>query len=306
MAQVLRLDDGFDRGRFEGAACALGVFDGVHRGHQALIEGMVASARAEGGPAIVMTFDVDPDERFVPGFKKLMANDRRIAALAALDVDAVAVLPFTDRLARQDPQAFLERTFGNAQVGSMHVGRGFRFGHRAAGTVADLRLWADKAGTAVYDYELEERGGEPVTSTRIRAALAAGDVRAAADLLGRPYALTGEVAHGRGEGAGFGIRTANLRVPEGLCAVGEGVYAGQALVEGQRCKAAINVGLPRTFEGRAQDNVEAHLLDFEGDLYGKPLELRFVEFLRPQRTFASTEELVSTITADIERVRAGQ
>lgn len=302
MGQVHRLDPGFDRGLFEDAACAFGVFDGVHRGHQAIIEGMMATARAEQAPAVVLTFDIDPDEAFDRGLKKLMPNDVRIAALAASGSE-VAVLPFTERLSQLDPQSFLERTFGNVRVGSLHVGRDFRFGHKAAGTVADLRMWADKAGTAVYAYELEAQGGEPITSTRIRHALARGDVAEAADLLGRPYVLAATVAHGRGEGAGFGIRTANLSVPDELRVVGDGVYGGYAVVGGERYKAAINVGIPRTFEGRAQDNVEAHLLGFEGDLYGQPLELEFVEWLRPQRSFDSTEELVATITANIDWVR---
>ncbi len=303
MAQVHRIGPGFDPALFEDAACAFGVFDGVHRGHRAIIEGMVATARAEGASAVVMTFDVDPDEAFAPGFRKLMANEARIEALAASGADAVVVLPFTERLSRLDPQSFLERTFGNVRLGSMHVGRDFRFGHGARGTVADLRMWADKAGTAVYAYELEEQGGQPITSTRIRAALAAGDVAEAAALLGRPYSLAATVTHGRGEGAGFGIRTANLQVPDELRAVGDGVYAGYALVGGQRYKAAINVGVPCTFEGQAKDNIEAHLLGFEGDLYGRPLVLDFVEWLRPQRAFASTEELVATISGNIEWVR---
>lgn len=303
MAQVSKLDGGFDRSLFEDAACAFGVFDGVHLGHQAIIEGMVRTARADGGSAVVMTFDIDPDEVFVPGFKKLMPNEARIEALATSGADAVVVLPFTERLRSLDPQSFLERTFGNTMLGSMHVGRDFRFGCKASGTVDDLRLWADKSGAAVYAYELEEQDGSPITSTRIRAALAAGDVATAAALLGRPYALTAQVDHGRGEGAGFGIRTANLRVPDDLCAVGEGVYAGYALVDGARYKAAVNVGLARTFEEAARDNLEAHLLDFEGDLYGKPLDVQFVEWLRPQRTFGSTDELVATITANIDWVR---
>lgn len=303
MAQVLRFDDGFDRDLFEDAACAFGVFDGMHLGHQAIIEGMVRSARLEGGPAVAMTFDIDPDEVFAPSLKKLMPNDERIAALAASGADMVVVLPFTERLARLDAQSFLERTFGNAMLGSMHVGRDFRFGHRAAGTVEDLRLWADKSGAAIYGYELEEQGGLPITSTRIRAELAEGHVAEAACLLGRPYALAGKVGHGRGDGAGFGIRTANLQVPEGLCAVGDGVYACYALVDGQRYKAAVNVGVPLTFEGQAKDNVEAHLLGFEGDLYGCDLGLEFVEWLRPMRAFESTEDLVSTIQGNIDWVR---
>lgn len=304
MAQVFEFDDGFDRTVLEDAACAFGVFDGVHLGHQAIIAGTVRMAGLDGAPSVIITFDRDPDEVFVPGFKKLMANEARIRALAALDVDAVVVLPFTERLSRLDAPSFLERTFGNVIVGSMNVGRDFRFGHKALGTVDDLRLWGDRTGTAVYAYELETLDDVPITSTRIRKALAGGDVRAAAELLGRPYEVEAPVAHGRGEGADFGIRTANLRLPDDLCAVADGVYAAYALVDGKRYKAAVNVGVPLTFEGRAVDNVEAHLLDFSGDLYGKALTLEFMEWLRPMQRFDSEEQLVATITANIDWVRS--
>lgn len=303
MALVYEFDDGFDREVFEDAACAFGVFDGVHLGHQAIIGGTERTAQLDGCRSVIITFDRDPDELFVPGFKKLMPNAARIEALAALGADAVVVLPFTERLSKLDAPSFLERTFGRITVGSMHVGRDFRFGHKARGTVADLRMWGDRTGTSVYAYELETAGERPITSTRIRAALAEGRVRDAADLLGRRWALEGVVAHGRGEGEGFGIRTANLVVPEQLCAVADGVYAAYALVDGARYKAAVNVGIPMTFEGRARSNVEAHLLDFEGDLYGKPLALEFVEWLRPMQRFGSDEELIATITGNIDWVR---
>lgn len=305
MAVTYELPAGSDQELFEDAAVALGVFDGVHRGHQALIEGMVRTARATGGRAVVLTFDRDPDERFGgPGFKKLMGDDARIRALDALGADEVVVAPFTDRLASLDPAAFLERAFGNRIVGSVHVGQGFRFGRGAVGNASDLRLWADRSGADVLVYDLEQEGGEPISSTRIRALLAEGDVAGAAALLGRPYELEGVVQRGRGEGADFGIRTANLSVLDGLLAVADGVYAGYALVDGERYKAAVNVGIPPTFQGEATDNVEAHLLGFDGDLYGKPIAVQLVERLRPMRAFGSTDELVATITSDIERVRA--
>lgn len=304
---VIPFDPSFDRGLFEGSACAFGVFDGVHAGHRFLIENMVDAAVREGGRSVVITFDRDPDELFGgDGFRKLMSNERRIATLANLGVDAVVVLPFDRKLAAVDALAFLERTFGVDAPASMHVGSDFHFGARAAGDVGTLRFWADRSGTEVFAYGLETRDGLPVTSTRIRKLLAEPDgdsVERANALLTEPFAICGTIERGRGDGRDFGIRTANMRVPDELLAVAEGVYAAEAVVEGRRYPAAVNVGVALTFEDESTANIEAHLLDFDQEVYGQPMELRFLHFLRPMRRFGSTEELIATITADIARTR---
>lgn len=152
-------------------------------------------------------------------------------------------------------------------------------------------------------HELLADDGAPVTATRIRGLLGAGRVAEAAELLGRPYALAGTVEPGRGEGRAFGIRTANLRVPDGLRAVGDGVYACWAVVGGQRYRAAVNVGVAATFADASTATVEAHLLDFDQDVYGQSMTVEFVEWLRPMRVFADADELVATITANIQWVR---
>ncbi|MDE8703123.1 riboflavin biosynthesis protein RibF [Adlercreutzia equolifaciens] len=305
MATVIsRADEAFDGKVLDGAAVAFGVFDGVHEGHRFIIGEAVNAAREQGRPSAVITFDIDPDELFRPDrLKKLMTNEARIAKLAEQDVDAVVVLPFSREFAAQSPDAFLERCFGGGVPSSIHIGSDFHFGARAMGNVEDLRSWGERFGMAVHGHELVAEGGVPVTSTRIRGLLQEGKVREAAELLGRPYALSGTVRPGRGEGHDFGFATANLEVEPMLLAIGEGVYACYATVEGARYKAAVNIGVPATFADRSQCNVEVHILDFDQDIYGQPIEVEFIEWLRPMRAFDSTEELIATVMGNIQWAR---
>ena len=304
---VHRFDGAFDRSLFAGASCAFGVFDGVHKGHRFIIESARAHGARQGVPSVVITFDRDPDEVFAKeGFRKLMDDERRIAALAATGVDHVVVLPFGRALASLEPLAFLERTFAQDPPGSLHVGRDLRFGAGARGDVGTLRFWGERTGTEVLAYELETFDDEPITSTRIRRLLAdpgEGRLEEANALLTQPFSVVGTIERGRGDGREFGIRTANMVVDELLLPLAEGVYASEALVDGVRYRAAVNVGVALTFEDATTANVEAHLLDFDQEIYGQRLELRFHQFLRPMRRFASTEELIATITADIARTR---
>ncbi len=306
-SSVLSYDASFDRALFEGASCAFGVFDGVHRGHRFIIGNAIDRARRDGCRSVIITFDRDPDELFAGGsFRKLMSNEHRISVLARLGADAVVVLPFDERLESLEALAFLERTFAMDAPSSMHVGRDFRFGAKAAGDVVTLRFWAERTGTEVLAYELETFGGAPITSTRIRRLLAdpgEGRLEEAEALLTRPFSVRGTIEHGRGDGRDFGIRTANMSVPPQLLPLAEGVYAAEAVVEGKRYAAAVNVGVALTFEDASTANVEAHLLDFDQEAYGQPMELRFLRFLRPMRRFESIEELIAIITADIARTR---
>lgn len=305
MAQIFRKGSGdAAKEALAGACCAFGVFDGVHEGHRFIIGAAADAARERGARSAVITFDVDPDELFRPDeLRKLMTNDGRVEALAALPVDAVVVLPFTPEFAALAPEAFLDRFLGPATPAELHVGADFRFGVRGTGTVADLAAWGAPRGMAAVGHELLADDGAPVTATRIRGLLGAGRVAEAAELLGRPYAVTGTVEPGRGEGRDFGIRTANLRVPDGLRAVGDGVYACWAHVGGRRYRAAVNVGVAATFADAATATVEAHLLDFDQDVYGQPMTIEFVEWLRPMRAFDSVDELVATVTDNIRWVR---
>lgn len=299
---LINVNDSFDSSVFNGASCAFGVFDGLHEGHRYLIEQACATA-AQGQRSLVLTFDIDPDEVFHPErLRKLMSNDRRLNALMRTGVDDVVVLPFIPEWYSMDPLDFLEELFGENAPAYLHVGEDFRFGARAAGTVQTLDDWGIAAGCNIRAHHLLSSDGKPITATRIRLLLADGHVKDAAALLGRPYRMIGTVVKGRGEGAALGFATANMNVPDRDRVVGDGVYAAYARVCGQTCKAAVSVGVAPTFEN-ATANIEAHLLDFDGDIVGKELGLDFVKFLRPMMKFDSADELVATVKGNIDWVR---
>ena len=223
--------------------------------------------------------------------------------LASTGVDAVCVLPFTREFAASSPAEFLAQTFDGTPPAYLHVGFDFKFGARACGTVDDLDAWGLAGGTKVRAHGLKSDDGAPITATRIRLLLAAGDIEEANRLLGRPYFMTGIVEPGRGEGADLGFCTANLEVPDQLRPLGDGVYAAWAEVGGARYKAAVNVGVAATFADRATATCEAHLLDFSGDLYGKPVKVEFLHWLRPMRAFDDVDELIATVKGNIAWVR---
>lgn len=306
MAATYKLCECRKRCMLDGAVCAFGVFDGVHVGHQFIIGEAVAQARREGRRTAVVTFDRDPDELFAgEALRKLMTNEQRIGALAALNgVDVVVTMPFSREFASLSPVDFLEEDFGAGNMpAALHVGTDFRFGARAAGTVEELRSWGAARGMQVVAHDLLTKDGAAVTSTRIRALLAKGEIETANALLGHPYSVIGEVQAGRGEGADMGFATANLHVPDPMRVLGEGVYAAYAMIDGVRYKAAVSVGVSPTFAEQTSANMEVHVLDFAGDLYGKPIEVQFTHWLRPMITFDSTDELIATVMGNIQWVR---
>lgn len=289
------------------AAIAIGAFDGLHTGHRELIARTVADARGRGCAAYAVTFDPDPD--VVLGgdpVAHLLPMAERLRALAATGVDGVIVVPFTRELAALDHAAFFERVlFPVCRVCSIHVGSDFRLGAGGASTVEVIRAWCAPRGIDVTGHELVRDDGAPISATRIRGLLAAGDVVAAAHELGRRFAVRGIVSKGRHEGSDMGFPTANIVVPAGLQMPADGVYAGLALTEGWVWPAAINVGVPPTFADRpGVAALEANLIGFSGELYGTTCALAFDRRLRPSRVFDSTEELISTVLGNIAEVRA--
>lgn len=183
---IYYLEHGHDSSLFENASCAMGVFDGLHVGHQYLLGCARRSAEECGGKSIALTFSIDPDELFAPhALKKLSSNEERIALLERSGVDAVAVLPFDREFAALSPVDFLAWTFGTNSPNSIHVGRGFRFGAKAKGSAELMRVWGEQRGTVVVEHELIARDGLPVSATRIRGLLSKGDVAAAERLSGR-------------------------------------------------------------------------------------------------------------------------
>lgn len=297
-------DESFDPAVFAGASCAFGVFDGLHAGHRYLLAQTCEVAQAEGIRSIALTFDIDPDEVFHPNrLKKLMRNTDRIDALAASGVDDVVILPFTESLFSLTPEAFLAKTFSSGAPAHLHVGENFRFGAKAAGTVETLEKWAAGIDCKIHAHSLVSADGEPITATRIRLLLLDCKVEEAARLLGHPYTLHEKVQRGRGEGTAFGFATANLRVKPHDRVLGEGVYAAWATIDDKRYKAAVSVGVSPTFEATASADVEAHILDFEGDLIDRTIALEFAKFLRPMIKFDSTDELIATVMSNIEWIR---
>ena len=296
-------DESFDRGVLAGASCAFGVFDGLHTGHQYLIDQAVAT-RPAGKRAIAITFDIDPDEVFHPDrLKKLMRNADRLAALEASGVDDVVIISFNEQFYTKSAEEFLETAFPKGVPAHMHVGEDFRFGARAAGTVATLQEWGSRVGCEIHPHHLVSADGAPITATRIRLLLLDCKLDEANRLLGHPYSLRETVQRGRGEGTDMGFATANLQVKPHDRVLGEGVYAAYATVAGVRYKAAVSVGVSPTFEATSTANIEVHILDFSGDLVGQDVTIEFIKYLRPMIKFDSTEELIATVTSNIQWVR---
>ncbi|MBN2822795.1 MAG: hypothetical protein JXR33_06350, partial [Coriobacteriia bacterium] len=243
------------------AAIAIGVFDGVHLGHQTLVKDTIRIARELGSLSAVVTFDRDPDRVVSPdsAAPQLLELEDKLACLAELGPDIILMVPFDVALASMSPERFLhEVLLASFEPVAAVVGFDFRFGNRAQGDVGVLEGFGAKHGFSVYAHELITVDAEAVTSTRIRAAVRDGDVTLAARLLARPHRVCGRVVHGRGEGTSLHVPTANLAVHHQAAIPAYGVYAGFAVIEGLRVPAAISVGVPPTFPA-AHDILEAHL-----------------------------------------------
>ena len=288
------------RGVANGATVTIGVFDGVHRGHQALIAHAVERARVARRTAVVVTFDPNPLEVLRPeqAPTRLTSITRRCELIAALEVDDVEVLPFTAELAAMSAQDFTTQVLlQRLDAREVVIGEGFRFGHRAQGSADTLRT----AGLHVFEYGLVGEGA-PVSSTRIRAAVAQGDVGAAAVMLGRPTEVDGIVVQGQQRGRQLGYPTANVAHHDRAAVPADGVYAGRTEVAGRIHRAAISVGSNPTFDGTHR-TVEAYLLDFDEDIYDQQVRVEFVQRLRGMQAFAGAAELIETMRDDVVRTR---
>lgn len=294
----------FDHEEIRGGFVAIGNFDGVHRGHRRMAETLVQRARAGDVAAVVLTFDPHPIELLRPGQvpPRLSTLNRKTELLTAIGVDFVVAYPTDRELLSLTPAEFFEQ-FIRARLDARGLveGPNFFFGKDRAGNIETLRTMCDAAGLSLDVVQPVTHHEELVSSSVIRRAVAEGDVRAAADLLGHAYQISGIVGTGDGRGRTLGFPTANLtEVPTLL--PGDGVYATHAIVGGAAHKAAVNIGPNPTFGGDAQ-KVEAHLLDHTGDLYAQPLALVFKERIRDVQTFAGVDELKRQLQADIEQVR---
>lgn len=287
------------------SAVAIGVFDGVHRGHQALIGDAVAAARQAGEASCVLTFDRDPESVVCPerAAAQLTTFDDRIRLISDLGPDYIVVIPFDRQVAEMSPERFCaEVLLGAMEPSSIYVGYDFRFGAHAAGTAYTMVEFGVRHGFRVHEHPLLQIDGAPVTSTRIRQAIAQGEVATAAQLLGRPHRLHGTVIRGKQLGRTIGFPTANVAVEQGFAMPKTGGYAGWVAVDGQRYMTAMSVGEPPMFPG-ATWSLEAHLLDFEGDLYGKQVMVEFVDWLYPLVKWDSVEQLIAVISEYVVRAR---
>jgi len=287
-----------------GAVAAIGAFDGVHRGHQALLRGVVGRAAEVGARSVCVTFDPDPERVLRPERAPLAlcSVEERTRLVQALGVAETYVWPFTTTVARMSPEDFVSALCTQYPLVEVWVGTNFAFGRGRSGTVDTLTALGRLHGFAVQVMTPVIDGGRPVSSTRIRGLLADGDVSEAAHLLGRYYELAGKVIGGAKRGHQLGFPTANLLPPAGQVLPAQGVYAGHAVVDGQLHPAVANVGSRPTF-GEEQPLIEVHLMDFEGDIYGQRLEFAFVERVRAVQRFASLDELRLQIGRDIDRAR---
>lgn len=297
-----------DAGVLSRCACAIaiGAFDGVHRGHRHLIERMVADAHGRGIAAVAVTFDPDPDVvvSASPAPKLMLVSDR-LRLLASSGVDAVCVVPFDSALAAMDHEAFFTHVLLPVlDIRTVHVGSNFCLGYRGASNVNVIRDWARERGIEVFGHELVCEDGDVVSATRIRSLIASGFMEMATAELGRTYVVRGRVARGRGEGHKMGFPTANVVITPGILAPQEGVYAGFACIGEEAWPAAINVGLPPTFQddpGSAK--LEANIVGFSADIYEREIALSFTKQLRRSRPFDSLEELIATVEGNIQDVR---
>ncbi|MGY1725281.1 bifunctional riboflavin kinase/FAD synthetase [Blastococcus sp. SYSU DS0533] len=294
----------------------VGMYDGVHRGHQKLIGAAVARARAMRRPCLLLTFDPHPAEVVRPGSHPaiLTSLDRKAELVAELGVDAMCVLPFTAEFMKLPPETFTHTVLvERLHAAQVVVGENFTYGHRAAGTVASLAAEGRRFGFAVEGVPLaqdaSEDGEVTISSTYVRACVAAGDLVPAARALGRPHRVDGVVVRGDRRGRDLGYPTANVETPPYTAIPADGVYAGHLVTRDprsgasrERFPAAISVGTNPTFQG-SRRTVEAYVLDYDGDLYGEHVGVEFAHRLRPMAAFPDVEGLLAAMAKDVEDTR---
>jgi riboflavin kinase/FMN adenylyltransferase len=266
---------------------------------------MKQSARQHGYSTAVITFHPRPQAVLAPHKLSLdlITPDEKIRLLRQMGIDLAAVLPFTPELARVSATEFVQHLVARLHMRQLWVGAGFTLGRSREGDTPFLTRMGQATGFEVHVVEPVICDGEPVSSTRIRHALGRGEIRQVTRLLGRHHALTGPVVHGAQRGRQLGFPTANIALPAHLVVPPNGVYACFACVGDLHRPAVANVGIRPTFTGQEERTIEAHLLDFDGDLYGQVARLELVEYLRAERRFDNPAALVRQIKADIEESR---
>ena len=283
----------------------IGVFDGVHRGHQQIIGRAVQRARDTDQPAVVLTFHPHPSEVVRPGSHPAVLTPlgRKADLLEQLGVDVVCVLPFTTEFSRLDAAEFVHLVLvEHLHAAAVVVGENFRFGHKAAGDLSTLRTLGRTFGFSTEEVPLLRDDDVTLSSTFVRSSIDAGEVDRAAQALGRPHRIDGIVVRGAGRGRQLGYPTANVHSDRHVAVPADGIYAGWAVLRGQRLPAAISVGTNPTFEGKDR-TVEAYILDFDEDIYGVELGVEFVRRIRGMEKFDRIQDLVEQMGRDVEQAR---
>jgi riboflavin kinase/FMN adenylyltransferase len=290
------------------SAVAIGVFDGLHLGHQAILERALQRSRTGPVRTVVLSFDPHPDVVLGRGAfhapAPLTPIPEKRARLRAMGVHQLEILPFTRELAALEPETFIDRHVMPHRPISLVMGQDFALGRGRSGHVERLRAIGATSGFEVEAVPLLELDGAPVSSSRIRALLGEGRVAAAARLLGRRYDLAGTVVTGHGVGRTLGVPTANLRLHHEKMLPADGVYAAWVHLprDAEPHAAAVSIGMRPTFEGTVRV-LEAHLLDWHGELVGVEIQVEFVDWVRPQQKFAGAEALTAAMAADVAQVQ---
>jgi riboflavin kinase/FMN adenylyltransferase len=288
-----------------GAALAVGNFDGVHRGHQALLERALVEGRKRGRPAGAIVFEPHPREFFLPREPhfRLTPIEEKLEIFAGLGLDVAVIIPFDAALAKLEADDFIARVLvGALAISHIVIGYDFFFGRNRTGTPETMRAAGEKFGFGVTIVEPVAEAGEPFSSSAIRVKLAQGDVTGAAHDLGRPWRATGRIIAGAQRGQGLGFPTANIPLARGT-ALAHGIYAVRAYLEGKRLDGAAYLGTRPTFDN-GRPVLEVFLFDFAGELYGREVTVEFIAHIRDDRRFDSAEALIAQMHADCEQARA--
>ncbi|MEB3101115.1 bifunctional riboflavin kinase/FAD synthetase [Ferviditalea candida] len=282
----------------------IGYFDGVHLGHQALINRTKELARLRNLPSSIMTFHPHPREVLghVKNARYITPFNEKLKQFERLDVDHTFILTFDDVLSKLSPEAFIDQVLIPLRVDSVVVGFNFTFGHLGKGTTDLLRDYAGERFdvSVVRPVHLDD---VRVSSTLIREQLHSGHMQTVRDLLGRPYHVTGNVVQGEGRGHTIGIPTANLKLDAPYALPPNGVYAVRVILEGSVYQGVLNIGRKPTFHESFQTSLEVHIFDFSRTIYGQRLDIEFQAFLREERKFASPGQLVEQIRRDMEQAK---
>lgn len=292
--------------RLNGAYVTIGNFDGVHLGHRYIFEKLTREAHADGHPAVVITFEPHPKMIIHPErkpFYLITSLTEKIDLLGQQGLDALVLIPFSMDFAKMTAENFIRRIlWDKLRLTKILIGHDYTFGQGKEGNEAFLKVYGEKLGFDVEVMDAFMMGDVIISSTRVRNAILAGDVKSAARYLGRPYNLKGIVVEGHHRGEGLGFPTANIE-PEKVLLPSAGVYVARVCLEGHTYDAVLNIGSNPTF-GDNQQTLEVFVLDFRERIYGKQMEVFFIEKLRDEKKFSGPDELVGQIKLDVDRARA--